>query len=498
MMRRVLGSSAVKIFATCWILYSLHFATNVVREHYPAFSLAERGDFKLDPYQGFHPDIFVHTDGHSYVNNNIGASLVGAVPLFIFDPLLDIIERNTRRSGEEGLFAADRYRTKYRNNRELFRKVSERGLHLRFGAATFITSVLLMAPLTALIVVLMFRVLRLQGVAESRAVWLAMLFAFGTPMFYRASLFNHNMMVMYLVFGAFYLLWIGTWPAPAWRCAIAGMLCGYAIFVDYGSIVLYFVMLAYVMVKLPGGRGTRSRAGAALQFVVGSAPTLGALFFTQWAMFGHPFLPAQYWMPVANYTDRGWRGFAWPDWDGVVRNLFDPSYGMFTFGPLLLLALLPPRPGQDRSDVLPKAEWRLALIMAMLFLLFCSANQYSRMQFNTGFRYLVPLVPMLYLAACNHLARLSGGWLIAMTVPCVLHSWVLSMVREPVPESWGRFLAEGIQLPWLAVLRQTLPQNYWVASSGLLPAAALSIGAALIGLLWYAGRPGQERSRHAA
>jgi len=498
MSRRFLTSSGVKIFATCWILYSLHFATNVVREHYPSFSLAERGDFRLDEYQGFHSDIFVHTDGHSYVNNNVGASVVGAVPLFILDPLLDMIERQTRWGGGGEIFEADRYRTKYQNNRELFRKVNERGLHLRFGAATFITSVLLMAPLTALSVVLMFRILILRGVAESRAMWLGMLFAFGTPVFFRASLFNHNMMTMYLMFAAFYLLWIGAHPGPAWRNLIAGFLCGYAIFVDYGSIVLYSVMFAYVVAKHPGAEGGWRRGRAALQFLAGSVPALGALFISQWAMFGHPFLPAQYWMPAANFTDRGWRGFSWPGWDGLVQNLLDPSYGMFTFGPVLLLALLPPRPGRAQRSVLPKAEWRLTLIMAMLFLLFCSANQYSRMQFNTGFRYLVPLVPMMYLAACNHLTRLPRSWLIAISVPCVLHSWVLSMMREPVPESWRRFLTEGIQLPWLTVLRQTVPQDHWVASNGLLPAAVLFAGAALVGMLWFMGRSGKRQSRQVA
>lgn len=497
-MRRLFASTSVKIFATCWILYSLHFATNVVREHYPAFSLAERGDLRLDEYQGFHPDIFLHSDGHSYVNNNVGASVVGALPLFLLDPLLDAIERNTPRGGAGGMFQADRYRTKYDNNRELFRKANERGLHLRFGAATFITSALLMAPLTALVVVLMFRVLVRRGVAESGAIGLAMLFAFGTPVFFRASLFNHNTMVMYLVFAAFWLLWVGTRPGPAWRNGIAGLLCGYAIFVDYGSIVLYAALLAYVVARPRGEAGGFMRGRAALQFVAGSVPALGALLFSQWAMFGDPFLPAQYWMPAANFTDRGWRGLAWPSWDGVVGNLLDPAYGMFAFGPVLLLALPPPRPGQDRACVLPRAEWWWTLIMAASFLLFCSANQYSRMQFNTGFRYLVPLVPMLYLAACNHLARLPRGWLIAVSVPCVLHSWVLSMMREAVPESWRLFLTGGIQLPWLTVLRLTLPRDHWVASNGLLPLVVLFTGAALIGLVWFLGRPGKEQARQAA
>jgi hypothetical protein len=214
-------------------------------------------------------------------------------------------------------------------------------------------------------------------------------------------------------------------------------------------------------------------------------------------MFGHPFLPAQYWMPAANYTDRGWRGFAWPDWDLVVQNLFDPSFGLLVFGPLLVLGLLPPRARRDQGVVLPKAEWRLTLVMTLLFLLFCSANQYSRMQWNTGFRYLVPLVPMLYLAACNHLAWMPRGWLIAISVPCVMHGWVLSMMRGSTVESWSRFLSEGVQLPWLTVIRQTAPEGHWLLSNGLLPAAVLSVGVALAGLVWFMGRPGKRRLRQA-
>jgi hypothetical protein len=340
----------------------------------------------------------------------------------------------------------------------------------------------------------MFRILMLRGVAESRAVWLALLFAFGTPVFFRASLFNHNMIVMYLVFFAFFLVWTGARAAPAWRFWLAGFLCGYAVFVDYGSIVLLGVILAYVVSTNPNPAWSWRRFGTALQFVAGSLPAFAALLFSQWRMFGNPFLPAQYWMPAANYTERGWRGFAWPEWDIVLRNLFDPSYGLFVFGPVLLLALLPPRARHDRGVVMPRSEWRLVLVMTLLFLLFCSANQYSRMQWNTGFRYLVPLVPFLYLAACNHLSRMSRGWLIVVSVPCVIHSWVLSMMRESTVESWSRFLSEGVQLPWLTVIRQTAAADHWLLSSALLPAVVLAMGVAVVGLVWLYGRPGTRES----
>ena len=80
-------SLKTRLFLTAWIVFSLHFATNMVREHYPAFSLVEDGTLKVDRYRDFHPDIFVHTDGHAVVGNNVAASIVAAVPLFVFNPV---------------------------------------------------------------------------------------------------------------------------------------------------------------------------------------------------------------------------------------------------------------------------------------------------------------------------------------------------------------------------------------------------------------------------
>ena len=59
--------------------------------------MVDHGNFKVDEYQGFHPDIFVHTDGHSVIGNNVATSVIAAIPLFIFDPVLDILERYEKR-----------------------------------------------------------------------------------------------------------------------------------------------------------------------------------------------------------------------------------------------------------------------------------------------------------------------------------------------------------------------------------------------------------------
>jgi hypothetical protein len=204
---RFLASRRWRVFVIAWMLYAVHFATNVVREHYPAFTIAEHGTFRVDEYQGFHPDIFVHRDGHSVIGNQVFVSVLAAAPLLLFDPVLDALERYSKsRLQSEGAAAAE-YRTVKPMRRVFFQLVRERGLDLRFGAATVVTSVFFMAPATALFLVFFYGVLRRRGVDAAEATGLTFLLGFGTPLFFRTSTLNHNLFVMYAMFAAFVCLW---------------------------------------------------------------------------------------------------------------------------------------------------------------------------------------------------------------------------------------------------------------------------------------------------
>ena len=74
-----------RIFLTAWILFAAMFATNVVREHYPALALVEDGTYRLDRYHELHSDIFEHR-GHWYINNNVGTSVIAAAKGSINSP----------------------------------------------------------------------------------------------------------------------------------------------------------------------------------------------------------------------------------------------------------------------------------------------------------------------------------------------------------------------------------------------------------------------------
>jgi len=492
-----------RLFLVCWIVFSVHFATNVVREHYPAFSLVEDGDLFLDEYAGFHADIYLGPRGHHVVGNQIAGSLPAVPPLLLFDPALDALQAYSLSRLDEGEGGDAEYATDRPNRAAFFRKVREQGLELRFGAATAITSVFCMAPLTAGAVVFFFAVLRRRGVREPRAVAIALLFAVGTPLFYRSAHLVHNMFFMMAIFGCFWLLWAKPEeeePLPPGRIAWAGFLAGLGLALDYAGAVTLLAFYGYLLFPRWKAVGFKQAFVESLPFVLGSVPPVLFLWWTQWVMYGNPFLPGQTYQQENAYTAAGWRGMTLPSLEVLWRNLFDPSWGLYAFGPILLLGLVPVRLLRiPQSEwILPLRERRFLVVFLVVFMLFCAINRFSLLQWNTGFRYFLPLVPLILLQASDLLTRLPRGWLVAIAVPAVAHSWVLAMSRFTQPhgaydgppvvlENWREILTEGPKLPWLTVLRQVVPDpEHWIHSP-LWPTLVLALSLGVCAAIWFGG-----------
>lgn len=484
---------------TAWILYTVHFATNVVREHYPAFSIAEHGTFRVDEYQGFHADIFVHRDGHSVIGNQVFVSMLAAVPLFVADPLLDALENYSKaRLADRG--APDEYRIDKPNRVNFFRLVKARGLDLRFGAATFITTAFFMAPLTALFVAWFYQLLRDRGVDPSAATSLTLVLGLGTPLFFRATVLGHNMFVMFGMFLSFAMLWVrpgGPWPVPLKRRLLAGFFAGLTIATDYIGVIILPLLYFYLFFPRLSSASWRVSFRESLAMVAGAVPPICFLLYSQWAMYGHPFWPGQHWMPDQNiYVSQGMRGFTLPAPDLILKNLFDPAFGMYTWGPVLLIALIPAAAYPASSLILPARERWFVCIAWVSMVLFASANQYSRLQFNSGFRYLVPLVPFLMLAAADHWIRFSPRLRSAIAGLAIFHSWMLVVFREPVGRSWQMFMDEGPQLPWYRVLTLTSrPDQPWLGTWWI-PAAILACTVVAIAGIWRYGHRLEMHGAH--
>jgi hypothetical protein len=359
-------STSAKLFLTAWIVYSAHFATDIVREHYPAFALGERGTLSVDHYLGLHPDLFAIEGRGVFINNNPGASLVGAIPYALFRPAIDIaVERVV--AGREGKPPPE-FNDPRPNRRAFFEKTYSKGLGIAIGC---------------------------------------------------------------------------------------GLLCDYA---GAGPVIVMGIYaLARLASVLPPGAAVLRMA----PMIAGACIPIGALLAYQAWAFGHPLFPAQQYMPATQYSGEGWNGFDWPALDLLFQNLFDRRFGLFAFGPILLAALAHPFiVGRETARVKRPELW-LGFGLFAALLLFTSANQFARLQWNTGFRMLAALIPPLFIVCADVLTRLPHRFLVPLGVVAIFHSWCIAMIRADAWESLTAVLSSGPKLPWLT--------SIWRAGGTYLP-----------------------------
>jgi hypothetical protein len=447
----------VRLFLTAWLVYSLHFATNIVREHYPAFALAERGTLRVDPYLGLHPDLFAYQDRGAFINNNPGASLFAAIPYALARPLVDLVVERASPPGETTATQEPEFNDPRPLRRQFFRKVRERGLDLRFGLAALAIQLVGVAPLSAAAVLVLFRVLRREGAPRHAATLLALLYAFGTPLFFRTATLNHNLLVAHFSLFSFALLQRREGEALGGRrLAASGLFAGLTVLCDFSGVVPLAALGLYALAALRAGGAPLRRWG--WMIAGASLPLAGLLVYQAWA-FGSPWFPAQHYMPPTDLSGRGWNGFAAPSIELLLRNLFDLRYGLFAFGPLLLLALVGWRaPWPWSSPPPPRRQTALVWGIAAGSLLFSSANQYALLQWNTGFRMLAVVVPFLFLPTARALAAMPRRLAAVVGSLAVLHSWCLAMVREDAVGSVLAVLHGGLRLPWLTTLWRAGPR----------------------------------------
>ncbi|MEJ7607145.1 MAG: hypothetical protein WKF37_12980 [Bryobacteraceae bacterium] len=175
---------AVRLFLTCWIIYSLHFATNTVREIYLALSIGDHLSFQVDEYANMHPDLFQKPGYGWHIGANPGASMLAAIPYALCRPVIDRIVERVNQSRKAQGAEPPPYDSPWPMAREFHREAFRRGYDIKFGLAALVTQALCMAPISALGVVAMFWLLRRLLSSNGWGLGLSLLYAFGTPVFF--------------------------------------------------------------------------------------------------------------------------------------------------------------------------------------------------------------------------------------------------------------------------------------------------------------------------
>ncbi|MGQ0764697.1 MAG: hypothetical protein ACT4OZ_03420 [Gemmatimonadota bacterium] len=499
----------LRVFLTAWILVSLHWATDFAREHYLVLSIAEQGSFDLSEYLGLHEDIFrnpPHATPGVHHGGNPGISMLAAVPYALARPLSDAVVRATARPTDAVDTTTATYRDTRRARVEFYTKVRERGLDVKFGLVALLTLVLCMAPLTALSVVAMYNILRHLRLGERLSIGLSLLFLAGTPTLFRSGFLNQNMAIAAVSIMAFWLLWrsAARQELQSRDTVVAGLLAGFGFASDYsGAVGLAVLGLYAVSLGLDDGRKWPSAIRRGLLFTAGALPMIGLLWFYQWQSFGNPVLPPQNWMPNQNqYVTSGYQGVGGPSFEIARLLLFEPRYGLFMTAPLTLLALASPWFAIRNRGPVPRRELLFCIGFSFAYLLFFSTVRYVHLQWNTGFRYLMPAIPFLFIAALPAFLALPRLVAAAFALAGLTVGLSLAMVRSQagVFDNVLRVVAEGPQLPWLTTLSK-MSQQYMPWLEGRPSSfAAFLVATLLIWAVWrlpHPWRPWNQRADQA-
>lgn len=485
---------AWRLFLTCWLVYVLHFATNIPREIYPALALGDHFTFRVDEYANMHPDLFEKPGYGWHINNNPGVSMLAAVPYTLARPAIDMVVGivNQRRAAS-GLQEPPSYNSPWPMAREFYATAWRKGYDIKFGMAAFVMQVFAMAPITALSAVVMFFVLRTLFASDLTALGLAVLYAFGTPVFFRTGYLNHNLMLGIFAFMGFVAMWnpgSSRKLSPALGYFLGGLAGGTALLFDYSGVVFLAGLFVYGVLKQVRRQPPAQILRLSIWYLVGAAGPIGLLWFYQWVSFGNPFLPAQFWMPNVAFSDRGYRGYALPQLDLLMVLAVDYRTGLFTSCPLLLLGLAAPLVDRGPGRILPRLELWTILALALVSWVFFSGNNYTRLEFNTGIRYLTSIIPFFFLAAAAVLMRLPRFAIYFISVFSIVLAWSLAMYRD-VERGFGllepllHVFTGGLQLPWLTTLSRMGSTYGDYFAAGVSPLPILLLVAAILFGLWF-------------
>jgi len=255
------------------------------------------------------------------------------------------------------------------------------------------------------------------------------------------------------------------------RAIGAGLLAGFALLCDYGGAVVLAAIAAYIFLR------ASDKVKSVALFSIGVVPMIAALLiYQQWA-FGSFYHPSQHFMTPTAPTAQGYRGIDWPSPALLWANFFDPRFGLFAYCPALLLAFAAPFLKR------PKLETWVLFGYFVLFVIFCASNQYSWLQPLTGFRYLVPVVPALFVLALQTVSFLPPAIRRIVVSASLAQSLIMAAGHQNTLFKSARYLwAHHFELPWMVRLGDLGLPVTW-----LWPAATFAFLTALLVIVW--GQP---------
>jgi hypothetical protein len=161
---------------------------------------------------------------------------------------------------------------------------------------------------------------------------------------------------------------------------------------------------------------------------------------------------------------------------------------------MLALALYHPRLIRRGRNRVPAQVSLMVCVLSAALWVFCSSIHYTlRHQWQDGVRYMVPLVPFVFLLVADVMARIprSLAWFVGLAA--VFETWCLAMVREAPWTSISRVFLSGLELPWLTTLTRAAPQYVPALTKEVSPLPLFVLLILMLWGIWRAHMVGEPR-----
>ena len=359
----------VVLALTFWLVYLFHFnpaGSGSGRFTYLTMALAERGTVDVTPYHALEPVDIMPFKARYYINTNPGTSFLAAPAWAVF----------------------------YAGYRFLPAHWPIRSLPFHIFLAHLVGYAATTALLSALTAIMIARFVYKRSAATWRAVFAALLYAFGTTSFFLSTRLNQNVVITFLSLAIFLLVFEPAVVGVAddrMRAILIGLAAGLGILVDLSIVPFLLAMAIPIFRVVHDGRGLSRTLVSAL------AP-IACLMLYQWQAFRNPLLPAQWYL-----TD--FLGPAPPNPLALLDHLILPSRGLFVYMPFTALSLwyLARRRSTEASN-LSRQERMYIWTLFGVYLLYVSVVQSSVFS-GYGPRYLLPVLPYLCIVLGLYLRR---------------------------------------------------------------------------------------------
>lgn len=346
-------------------------------------AVVEDGTFQIDPYVANTVD-YAKVGDHYYSDKAPGAAFLG-IPLYaglslILDsPIAEIL--TDRLAGSATFNATLRTEGSGINTDKV-----------RFALAQVLLAWMVSALPTALLGVLLFRILGAFTSVTWHRVVIVLAYGLLTPAFAYAGAFYGHQLSAALLFAALYLGFTAP-PRPCYRrLLLIGALLGYSVVTEYPTLLMVGPIYLYIGYELYR-RGQVQRLGWVT--LAGSVVALGWFVYNT-LVFGGPlelgYSHSELWV---DQHHTGFMSLTLPHWDAIWGITFSRFRGLFLLSPWMLLAVPGTviwwRTGEHR------ALWWTSTACILAMFLFNSTSSMWWGGYAVGPRYLLPMLPFMTL-----------------------------------------------------------------------------------------------------